>query len=184
VEHVESWPGQEQTIFNTVERAFFLCDEKQYGMLKYDSDGLGAGVRGDAEVINARRDLKLDTDPYRGSSGVYDPTGEDQPGRKNEDFFANRKAQSWWSLRKRFYQTYRAVVEGAKIAPDEMISLSSTMPALQQLIVEISQPVMRWNTAGKLLIDKAPDSTKSPNLADSLVIALAQDDSLSVWARL
>lgn len=36
--------------------------------------------------------------------------------------------------------------------------------------MELSQPTYSINSAGKILIDKAPDGAKSPNLADAVMI--------------
>ncbi len=105
--------------------------------------------------------------------------------RKNIDFFANMKAQAWWALRIRFQLTYRAVVEGMTVDPDSIISLSSGLPELAKLLGELSQPTYTLNTAGKVLVDKAPEGTKSPNLADSVMIAFAPASGVAdLWARL
>ncbi|EMF3851666.1 TerL protein, partial [Salmonella enterica] len=42
-----------------------------------------------------------------------------------------------------------------------------------RLVTELSQPTWSKNTVGKILVDKQPDGTKSPNLADSVMIAYA-----------
>ena len=82
----------------------------------------------------------------------------------------NLKAQSWWALRARFQATYRAVVEKLDYDADELISISPNLPNLSALLVELSQPTYSINTVGKVLIDKKPDGTKSPNLADAVMI--------------
>jgi phage terminase large subunit len=177
VEDVQSWSGKGDDIFGTVERAFMICDDEQIARFYYDADGLGAGVRGDARVINDRRKASkqalIDVVPFRGSGGVFDPDREMVKGRKNEDFFANLKAQSWWALRIRFQNTHRWVVDGQACNPDDIISLSSGMKELNKLTNELSQPTYSINTIGKILVDKAPDGTKSPNLGDSVMIAYA-----------
>lgn len=179
VEHVEEWSGRGDDIFGTVVRAFGLCDEWGLEGFRFDSDGLGAGVRGDARVINSERETsgrrQIIVQPFRGSAAVMDPTREDVKGRKNEDFFANRKAQSWWSLRRRFQTTYRAVTAPAVALaqgydPDDIISLACTLPHLIKLTAELSQPTYSLNNVGKIVIDKAPDGTRSPNLADAVMI--------------
>jgi phage terminase large subunit len=38
-----------------VQRAFGTCDALGSSSFQYDADGLGAGVRGDARVINEQR---------------------------------------------------------------------------------------------------------------------------------
>ena len=170
IEHIEQWSGVGSDIYATAERAFMLCDLFNYDSFKYDSDGLGAGIRGDARIINENRQRKINVIAYRGSESPFDPEKEDIPGRKNKDFFANCKAQSWWNLRKRFQATYRAVVEGKEFDPDEIISISSSLTCKDALISELSQPTYSINGVGKIIVDKAPDGTKSPNLADAVMI--------------
>lgn len=172
--HIEEWSGKGADIFATVQRAFMLCDEHGLDLFKYDADGLGAGVRGDARIISEARVEThapvVKVEAFRGSEAPFAPDAEDVKGRKNSDFFANRKAQAWWSLRTRFQRTYRAVVEGKPFEPDEIISLASGAGNLQKLVTELSQATYSVNLAGKIVIDKAPDGVKSPNLADAVVI--------------
>lgn len=189
VEVVEEWSGKGDDIFGTVVKAFGLCEMHDYNRFHYDADGLGAGVRGDARIINEdrRRDGKSEilVEAYRGSAGVHDPEGELVKDRKNKDFFANYKAQNYWALRMRFQKTYRAVVEGMAYDPDELISLDPNLPNLGRLTVELSQPTYTLNTAGKVVVDKAPDGTRSPNLADAVAIAFNPAGGvLDTWARL
>lgn len=178
VEMIEEWSGSGGDIFATVEKAFHLSDLQEYRRFKYDADGLGAGCRGDARIINEKRVANriepIEVEPFRGSESPFNPDGEDVKGRKNADFFANRKAQAWWALRTRFQKTYRAVVEKQPFNPDEIISISSDMPLRRKLMAELSQPTYSINTVGKVLVDKAPDGTKSPNLADSVAYRFAE----------
>jgi len=88
----------------------------------------------------------------------------------NKDLFANLKAQVWWGLRMRFQKTYRAVTECADYDKDELISINSKMPNLNKLIIELSQPTYSKNGASKIVIDKAPNESKSPNLADAVMM--------------
>jgi len=186
---LEEWSGKGDDIFGTVEKAFALCDAYDYARFDYDADGLGAGVRGDARVINDQRRIAGVTErraePFRGSGEVIDPDGEMVPKRKNKDFFQNFKAQSWWSLRIRFQQTYRAVVEGMAVDPDAIISIDPNLPNLARLITELSQPTYSINTVGKVVIDKAPDGTRSPNLADAVMIRFHPGArALDIWSAL
>lgn len=177
VEHIEQWSGRGGDIFETVERAFGLCDDLRLDGFDYDADGLGAGCRGDSRVINARRlaagQRKLTVEMFRGSGEVFRPDSCMVEGRTNRDFFANLKAQSWWALRQRFQATYRAVVEGQKVDLDGIISLSPTLPDLTKLTLELSQPTYSISVAGKIIVDKTPDGARSPNLADAVMIAFA-----------
>lgn len=189
VKWLEEWPGKGADIFKSVERAFRICDHFGLEGFRYDSDGLGAGVRGDARVVNVQRGSagqpKISATPYRGSGAVWNPDGQDVRGRKNKDFFANCKAQSWWALRERFRKTHRWIVgdeDGVKVrcSPDEIVSLSATIdqgdnPRMRlKLAAELSQPTFATTAVGKIAIDKAPEGTKSPNLADAVVIDFAR----------
>jgi phage terminase large subunit len=175
ITRAEEWSGKGDDIYGTVLRAFSICDEEGSDGFSYDADGLGAGVRGDARVVNERRGGRktLTVTPFRGSGEVRDPKRQDVPGRANEDFFANAKAQGWWSLRTRFQKTFRAVTEGVVAQHDELISISSRVANLPKLLVELSQPRYRLNSAGKVLVDKAPEGAKSPNQADAVMIRFA-----------
>jgi phage terminase large subunit len=74
-------------------------------------------------------------------------------------------------LRRRFEKTHRAVTEGVKFSHDELISLPSTLPLLRTLQKELSQPTMGKNSRMQLIVDKQPEGTRSPNLADAVVMA-------------
>jgi hypothetical protein len=41
--------------------------------------------------------------------------------------------------------------------------------------MELSQPTYSKNGVGKILINKAPDGTRSPNLADTVMIRFSKD---------
>jgi len=200
VEFLDQWSGKGSDIFDTVERAFLICDENNFPSFCYDGDGLGAGVRGDARIINDRRRVaqqrQLNIVAFRGSEAVVDPESEDVKGRKNKDFFANRKAQGWWSLRARFQRTHRWVTEGMACSPDEIISIPNGLmdhngkPITMQLAAELTQPTYSMNGVGKIVIDKQPEGSKSPNLADALMQrfgrraeAVPIPDSLLAWSR-
>lgn len=189
LEHLSSWSGKGSDIYRTVVTAFSLCDELGYETFDYDADGLGAGVRGDARQLNDARQAdgrrSIRDNPFRGSGGVYDPEGEMVKKRKNKDFFANFKAQSWWALRLRFQATYRAVVQKLPYGVDDIISIDPKLPELRRLTMELSQPTYSINGVGKILVDKKPDGTQSPNLADAVMIAYQPASrSLEVWIQL
>lgn len=179
LERIEDWSGTGSDLFKSTARAFRLCDEWGYPGFDYDADGLGSGVKGNANVLNGQRGAgvaKLKVNPWRGSWEVRDPEREVEgvPGRKNADFFANRKAQEWWALRMRFQRIHQWVTEGVPCDPAEGIALLSTLPDLSRLQVELSQPTFSTNGAGQIIIDKKPDGAKSPNLADAVMIAYAK----------
>ena len=180
------WSGKGSDIFESVERAFTMCDVMDYSLLYYDADGVGADVRGNARILNEKRTHEIEVLPFHGSGKIVDPEGDPfardddsinrGSGRTNEDYFANRKAQSWWYLRTKFKNTYRAVVEGMEYNPNEIISISSKIPNLSAIMAELSQPTYGQNGIGKLLINKTPEGGRSPNYADSIMIAFAPQE--------
>lgn len=71
--------------------------------------------------------------------------------------------------------------------PDSLISISSELPELTALCMELSQPTYSLNAAGKVLIDKKPDGARSPNLADAVMICFnpaSRANWALVWKRL
>jgi hypothetical protein len=186
---LRSWSGKNSDIYASVVKAFSLADQYGTEWVYADGDGLGAGVRGDARTINAaragdgRRQIRFEM--FRGSSAPFDPEGEMVPGRKNQDFFANAKAAGWWHLRKLFENVYRAVVSGLKVDPDAIISIDPALPELDQLLQQLSQPTYSLNNAGKVIVDKKPDGTPSPDRADAVMICYQpRASALETWLKL
>lgn len=177
MQHAEGWTGKLSNIYQTTFRAMRLCDDLDIDNMYFDSDGLGVGVRGDAEVINSldeRRNLpQIEVTPFRGSGEVIEPDKRIMKGLTNKDFFKNRKAQAWWHLRTLFENTYKARVENLVVDLDQCISIPSTLPERVKIVSELSQPTYSIDNAGKILVDKAPDGMKSPNYGDMVMILYA-----------
>lgn len=193
VDSVTAWSGKGADIFASVKHAFTLCDVLGITELDYDADGLGAGVRGDARVLNDERKRKIAVHPFWGSGEVVDkdkpiPSAaprniKREPGevvRLNGDYFENAKAQAWFDLRARFQRTARAIAMQAAgedwraaYSPDDLISLNPKMPGLSRVTVQLSQPTFTQSKSGKMMIDKTPNGAKSPNDADSVMMRFA-----------
>lgn len=154
--------------------------------LQYDSVGVGAGVKAEANRLVDEKLMPKHVRLVAWSAGasVLEPERRVIPGDRdspiNEDFYENLKAQAWWQARRRFENTYRAVRSKAADATptekkftwdeSELISLDSTMPLLHKARKELSQAVMTKSKRLKLLIDKQPEGTKSPNIADAIIM--------------
>ena len=183
IDHVDQWSGKDGDIYASVVKAFGLCDELEVDDLLYDADGMGAGVRGDARMINEARRAHgyekaivprlINVRGFHGSGAVEKPDTKIYPGanRTNADYYQNLKAQSWGNLRRLFRETFRARTEpGYNYDPTQIISLCSKMPLLQKLTTELSQPTWEPNQIGKMVVNKQPDDSKSPNLADAVMM--------------
>jgi len=186
LEHLQSWSGKGGDIYKTAVRAFDLCDEHGIEDQSYDADGLGAGFRGDARVINDRRGRgrEINATAFRGSGAVQDPekpiptaapagkTFRRSESRTNEDYFANAKAQAWWNLRVKFQRTARAVEAGSieGYDPDDLISINPDLPELNKLRMELGQVTYELTDVGRVKVVKTPDGMSSPNRADAVMI--------------
>lgn len=193
VDSVTSWSGKGADIFDSVKKAFTFCDVLGIDELDYDADGLGAGVRGDARVLNEDRVRKIKVRPFWGSGEIVEkdkpipsaaPRGSKrEPGeivRLNGDYFENAKAQAWFDLRARFQRTARALEMHAAgedwrsaYHPDDLITINPKMPGLSRVSLQLSQPTYTQAKSGKMLIDKTPNGAKSPNDADSIMMRFA-----------
>jgi phage terminase large subunit len=152
----------------------------------WDGDGMGTGLK---------RQISLALDGtrtnYRMFKGSLSGKGQDNAeaiyqkefGNKQSnpqtyaETFKNNRAQYYIELSNRFYNTYRCVVKGEYVDPDEMISLDSegieNMAALRSEVCRIPrkqnpnglEQIMNKQEMKKLGID-------SPNMSDSLMMAL------------
>jgi len=157
--------------------------------LQYDCVGVGAGVKAETNRLAddglLPRGVRLV--PWNAGEAPQDADRPVIPGDRDSplwgDFAANLKAQGWWSLRRRFELTHSAVTldarrgeggvwraDGFSCVEDDLISLPSGLPLIWRLVKELSQPTMTQSTRLKLLIEKTPDGSRSPNLADALMM--------------
>ena len=178
LDSAEQWSGKESDIYQNTARALQAASEYGASSMLYDGDGIGAGVRGDAAMIQSQNQAlqNIDIQAFVGSSAVVGGgrrSAQIVEGRDNEDMFLNYKAQSWWALRCRFERTYQAITAGKAFDPDEIISINGNMQNIDTVIAELTQPQYRFNGAGKMIVDKKPEGAKSPNLADAIMMCYA-----------
>jgi phage terminase large subunit len=177
--NLEQWSGIDTT--KTTNKALRLAERNV--AIQYDCIGVGAGVKGESNRIEESNRLPpgVTFTPWSASDAVQ---GKDEHLLKNADgtpdkksplkgnYYQNLRAQAAWEFRLRFERTYKAVHDGADYNPETMIAIPSTLPHLTQFKDQLSQPVMTRSVAtGKMLVDKAPPGTKSPNLFDAAVMA-------------
>lgn len=153
-----------------------LMKERGVSSLQYDCIGIGATVKseinrlGDDKVNNPLAGLSFT--PWNAGGAVLNPFDhlieDDEETPLNRNFFHNVKAQAWWSLRTRFYKTWRAVMFGDVYPIEELIIIDGSVPNLRQLEKELAQPTTGYSSNLKTLINKKPDGTKSPNIADAV----------------
>lgn len=180
------WTGRGSTIYKSVVRVANICDTAMAFWCRFDSDGVGAGVAGDGEEINKERKAnglkEIQFVPFHGGAAVVNPddpvilsaTSKGSETRTNKDFFENFKAQGWWNLRLMFEHCYRAR-NGESYNPAMLLSIQSSGLGrnLAKLIVELNQITFTQSKNGKVMIEKMPEGSKSPNLGDSTMMLYA-----------
>ena len=196
LKHLERWDEDTQ---RTTRRAIrivtpYLPKEGRLRVanfqLQYDSVGVGAGVKGEANRLAEEGLLpdNIEFVPWNAGSAVILPDENVIPGDRdsptNADHYANLKAQAVWSLRNRFEKTYQVRVNDEDFPADELISISSDIPqeVRRQLVKELCGLRRRPTSNLKEGIDKM-GSGRSPDLGDSVVQLYFPCDVLSAYAR-
>jgi len=177
VTHIEKWNGLDTSL--TTERAVKLATSFGAEELQYDSAGVGEGVTGEWAAMGRRGEQPegLAVVAWNGGNAVLEPDEtiepDDPKAKKNKDHYHNLKAMAWFNLRRRFQNAY-AASQGKPYDPDEIISISENIPQriCAQLCDELSQPQQKLSGTGKVMVEKNPDGSRSPNLSDSVCMAM------------
>ncbi len=173
---VEEWGERDAGV--TTRRTIARVRHHKGIRVEYDCIGIGATVKAEYnrlvdEKIIVPHEVKLV--PWNAGAAVVDPfyriIPNDDDSPMNKDFYGNMKAQAWWSLRSRFYKTFKNLTEGVIYPIGDLISLDSKMPLLHQLMKELAQPTRGESSSLRMIVDKKPDGMKSPNLGDATVQA-------------
>ncbi len=180
----DQWKAGEDELLKSTTRVYKKAQESG-ARVNYDSIGVGAGCGAKFGELNAALEDQrawVYYAKFNAGGAVHRPDAIYMHQVKNKDQFLNIKAQAWWLLADRFRNTYNAVKHGQQFSEDELISLCSDMPFLQQLIDELSTPRRDFDNNGKVKVESKKDLAKptreggpqpSPNLADALVMAFA-----------
>jgi len=158
-----------------------LCD-----YFVWDADGMGLGLK--RQVKDSLKGEKIDWHPFRGSETVEDPNGafEDdkryvtntKKQRTNKQALKNLRAQKYWELRTRIYNTFLAITNPAyaKTDPDKLISFSSDIIDIEQLRAEACKIPRKKNPNGMIQIMTKEEmrglDIDSPNLVDPVMMSL------------
>jgi len=180
----DEWVARDPGV--TARKAIANCVAQKVPELQYDAVAIGSNVKSEVNRLKDDNLLpdKLRVVPWNAGGKVLHAAervnADDRDSVRNKDFFANLKAQAWWALRGRVLRTYQAVVgipdaNGVitKISadPDDIFSIDSRLPLLHKVIKELCQATASTGSRLKLVVDKSPDGTRSPNLADAIVMA-------------
>ena len=156
------------------------CHEVKPDIFIWDGDGMGVGLR--RQFNEALGPKKIQLEMFRGSSAVDRPDdiyedGTDQNKKTNKQTFKNKRAQYGWQLRDRVYKTFLAVTKGKYIDPDELVSFSSKIKAIDLLRSEVCSVALKPNGMGLIQLLSKDEARKlgieSPNMFDSVMMSWA-----------
>jgi phage terminase large subunit len=166
---LDEWSAGEDELTESALRAWSKMPAKR-GRFIYDAIGVGAHTGSTLKGANQKRRVFK----FLAGGAVMNPDEEYSQDITNKDKFENLKAQSWADVADRFRNTYNAVTKGQEFKPSDMISISSDLPKLNQLKLELSTPRRRFSKRGLDMVEtkdqlKARD-VDSPNLADAFIM--------------
>lgn len=170
----DEWGGVDPGV--TANRAKDICEVLSPIDVQYDCIGVGAGVKSETNRLIREKKMPRGVRFIQWNAAMKPLHPErrlvegDKQSPKNEDYFANLKAQGWYELMMRAYRTHMAVTKGQKFDPDSLFSIDSKMRLFHTVLKELSQPIRDTNPAGKMIVDKTPEGTKSPNVGDGVMM--------------
>jgi len=160
-----------------------MANQDQVDSYTWDCDGMGVGLT--EQTAKAFAGTNRTVTAFKGSespdfpTAIYEPSDQSiiQGRLKNEDVFANKRAQYYFMLRDRIYRTYLAVEKNEFHDPSKLISFSSNIGLLSKLRAELCRMPIKPNSDGKLelytkQVMKSKFKIQSPNLADSVMMSM------------
>ena len=156
--HLEKWQGD---LMLTATKVLNMCDKFNIRTIGYDTIGIGAGVGSRLKQILPSH---INIIPINHANPVINPDTSvfKEGGIKNKEFFSNLKAQNWYNLK-------------IALENQQLIILNH-----KELLDQLSNVCYNYDTKSRIKIDKHGLSSKSPDLADSLVLALYSQNNNSI----
>ena len=180
-----SGDSEDGMIWATDKAIQFGCDE-----FVWDYSGIGSGMLGSIRKSFSGKKTKL-----QAFSGAESPDGKDKPyisddGKKKTigDVFLNKRAQRYWRLYELCYNTYRCIVKGDYVDPDEMISFSSNIKDIKRLRAEVCRIPRKRRGDGVIQImtkkEMLSKGIPSPNMADSVMMLIFEPVATVVYEEI
>lgn len=164
----DEWQAPEDELAASTKRAWAKVNG---GILIYDSIGVGAHVGSTLkEMGHTAGYFKFNA----GAAVVFPDREYGLTKIKNKTKFENLKAQAWQDVADRFRNTYNAVTKGEKFDASDLISISGSLPRLEQLKLELATPLKRYSKRGLDMVETKDEMKKrgiaSPNMADAFIM--------------
>jgi phage terminase large subunit len=149
----------------------------------WDADGVGIGLT--RQISDTFKDSRTEVAMFKGSEGVDFPnaiceyvTDANVRGQKtNYEAFKNKRAQYFYELRRRCFNTYLAVEKKMYMNPDDLISFSSKITNFDRVRSEITRIPKKPSRIGMLELYTKDDMKRkfklpSPNCADAVMMSM------------
>ena len=141
----------------------------------YDAGGgYGGGVWSHLRQMQREAPLPYAVHGINFGAAVEGPKTEYLRGQTNAAYFAHRNAQMAWALRMRALRT-KQLLDGEDVDPALCLFIDPSIPNLDTLLVQLSQPEWEENSTGHIVIDKQPEDAPSPDMYDAAILAFAYD---------
>jgi len=176
----EHWKAGEDELLKSCIRVYNKAVEFN-AHINYDSIGVGATAGSKFKELNEENEKEINFTKFIAGAAVINPDdfyiNAETEKITNAEFFCNLKSQAWWLIADRFRNTYNAMINGEKFEPEDLISISSDMPGIDNLIFELSTPRRDFAKDGRVKVESKEDlakrDIKSPNDADAFIMAFA-----------
>ena len=174
---LDAWKANEDELMKSCKRTMNNAWQWKSSII-YDATGVGAMAGSKFDEINEQGSYRtVEHSKFMAGGAVVNPEQDYSADMQNKDMFSNLKAQSWWLVADRFRNTWNAINNGAEYEPGELISISSDIDNLEQLLTELSTPKKDYDGAGRVKVESKKDLQKreinSPDLADAFIMAFA-----------
>lgn len=144
----------------------------------FDYSGIGSGMAG--SIKRSLEPKRVNVIAFNGGESPDNPneTVIDDSGKSKKvtDLYINKRAQYYWRLYELCYNTYKCIVKGQYIDPNDMISFSKEIKDLPRLRSEICRIPRVPRSDGVIQIMSKKEMLKkgipSPNMADAVMMLM------------
>ncbi len=172
--------------------ALGMAINERADIFSWDCDGMGISLK--RQVSEALEGKHIIAHMFRGSAEVanasepYIGDTDYKQRRKNEDVFRNRRAQRYWNVRDRVYNTYLAIQQKQYTDPDQLISFSSSIQHMVKFRAELCRIPKKEHGGGMIQIMTKKEmkdryKIQSPNMADCVMMNMDMPKLVSAFKK-
>ena len=188
---VQEWKGGEDELLKSAGRVHMQARVED-AEIDYDSIGVGAFAGSHFKALNKDHKSRIKYFKFNASGAIIKPEGKVDPNNTksplNKDYYCNLKAQTWWHVAGLFRNTFNAITKGMEYEDHELISISSDIEGIDDLIDELCTPRKDFDNVGRVKVESKKDlldrEVPSPNKADAFVMAFSPGKKHHKWDHL